>query len=44
MAVAVEMLETLTGVVLFVVVPSPSCPPILLPQHWTVLFESSAQV
>ena len=36
--------ETATGVLLLVVVPFPSCPAELFPQHWTAPLASSAQV
>ena len=42
-AVAVEIPDTVTGVVLFVVVSSPSCPDWLDPQHLIVLLVSRAQ-
>ena len=42
--VAVEIPDTVTGVVLFVVVPLPSCPILLLPQHFTIPADKDAQL
>ena len=42
-AVALEMPETVTAVVLVVVEPSPNCPLLLFPQHLRVLSVSNAQ-